>query len=228
MPKVPLRRYLPTAQSLREINALRPLEKWLNQPDLWHFHRRSVAGAAFVGLFSAFLPVPSQMVAAAIFAVYARVNLPIATGLVWITNPVTIPPMFYFNYRFGAWLLDTDVRVDSIRLEWSWLVETYRSVAFTDVFYPLLFGCLVVGWVAGVSGFVLVRILWRLKVVKRWEARGNARRLLRARARERQSRTLPSAVAVGSAPTSAAQISAAQIKTDPISAAAVSAGHRPD
>ncbi|MEM6707692.1 MAG: DUF2062 domain-containing protein [Pseudomonadota bacterium] len=176
MPKEELRRYLPTRQSLSEIPALRPLSRWLQRAELWHFHRRSVSGAAFVGLFSAFLPVPSQMVAAAIFAVYARVNLPIATALVWITNPVTIPPMFYFNYRLGAWLLDKELKIDAIRLEWSWLEDTYRSVDFSDVFFPLLFGSLVVGWTAGVIGFIAVRVVWRAQVIRRWEERRLRRR----------------------------------------------------
>ncbi|MEM1433328.1 MAG: DUF2062 domain-containing protein [Pseudomonadota bacterium] len=180
MHKRSFKRHLPTAQSLRENKALRPLEKWLNKPELWQFNRRSVSGAFFVGLFSAFLPVPSQMVAAAIFAVYARVNLPIATGLVWITNPLTIPPMFFFCYRLGAWLLDAEVKIDGIRLEWSWLVETYNSVAFTDVLFPLVFGCLVVGWTAGVSGFVIVRVAWRAQVIKRWQERRQLRRHKRA------------------------------------------------
>ena len=183
MPRDGFRRYLPTAQSLRENRALRPLSRWLQQPELWHFHRRSVSGAAFVGLFSAFLPVPSQMVAAAIFAVYARVNLPISMALVWITNPVTIPPMFYFSYRLGSWLLDRELKIQAIRLEWEWVEQTYQNVAFTDVFLPLLFGCLVSGWVAGVAGFILVRIGWRAQVRRRWQerrARRRARKLLRA------------------------------------------------
>ena len=134
-----------------------------------------------MGLFSAFLPVPSQMVAAAIFAVYAKVNLPISIALVWITNPITIPPMFYFCYRLGAWLLNRDLKIDAIRLEWAWVEEVYRSVAFADVFYPLLFGCLVSGWVAGVLGFILVRIAWRAQVVRRWEERRVLRKQVKAK-----------------------------------------------
>jgi len=61
MPRSSFRRYLPDPQKLREHRALKPLGKWLQNPEIWHFHRRSVAGAAFIGLFVAFLPIPMHM-----------------------------------------------------------------------------------------------------------------------------------------------------------------------
>ena len=90
-----LRKLIPSRNKLREFSALRPVAHLLNHPELWHLNRRGVSGAAFVGLFSAFIPVPSQMLLAAIIAIYVRVNLPISVALVWITNPITIPPMIY-------------------------------------------------------------------------------------------------------------------------------------
>ena len=83
-------KYLPTRQSIRAQKALWPVRHLLLEPELWHLHRRSVGGAFFIGLFCAFMPVPSQMVLAALLALVARCNLPIAVGLVWVTNPLTI------------------------------------------------------------------------------------------------------------------------------------------
>ena len=104
-----LRKLIPSREKMREISALGPVVHLFNRPELWHFNRRGVSGAAFIGLFSAFIPVPSQMLLAAIIAIVARVNLPISVALVWITNPITIPPMIYGSYRVGAWVLDIDV-----------------------------------------------------------------------------------------------------------------------
>ena len=74
--------------------------------------------------------------------------------------------MFYFTYRLGAWLLNIEVEVDGIELSWAWLSEN-----LTNIGYPLIFGSLVCGWVAGVTGFVLVRVAWRFHVISRWRAR---------------------------------------------------------
>lgn len=60
-------------------------------PGLWQLTRRSVANAFSVGLFCAMLPIPCQMVAAALGARLTRCNLALAVGLVWITNPLTMP-----------------------------------------------------------------------------------------------------------------------------------------
>lgn len=166
MPKQFLSQYLPKPKAVREHPALRPVSRWLHRPEIWHLHRRSVAGAAFIGFFCAFLPIPFQMVVAAALAIGARCNLPMSVALVWITNPITIPPIFYFAYRLGAWLLDMEIEVKTIELSWSWLGDHIGTIG-----YPLVFGSLVCGWVSGVTAMVFVRIAWRLHVISRWRER---------------------------------------------------------
>jgi uncharacterized protein (DUF2062 family) len=175
MPRDFLRRYLPNAAEVSGNPALRPVSRWLKNPEIWHMHRRSVAGAAFIGLFCAFLPVPFQMLIAAALAIVSRCNLPLSVALVWISNPITIPPMFYFTYRLGAWLLDIEVQVDGIELSWTWLSDNLANIG-----YPLIFGSLLCGWVAGVTGFVLVRVAWRFHVISRWRARQARRQAKKA------------------------------------------------
>ena len=185
MSKKLFERYVPSPAELRANPALKPLGNLLHNKEIWHFHRRSVAGAAFIGLFCAFLPVPFQMVVAALLAVVARCNLPISVALVWITNPITIPPMFYFTYRLGAWLLNMEIEVDEVELSWAWLSDNISHIG-----YPLVFGSLVCGWVSGVTAFVIVRVAWRLHVVKRWRERRERRRAAK-RARD-EGATKPS------------------------------------
>lgn len=179
MPKDLLRRHLPTPASLRELQALRPVRKWLKDPEIWHLNRRSVSGAAFIGFFCAFLPIPFQMLVAAPLAILFRCNLPLAVALVWVTNPVTIGPIFLFCYQLGSWLLNSTQSVSQFELDWAWLAQN-----ISDIAYPLVFGSLVCGWVAGVSGFVLIRVLWRLHVLRRWRERMERRRARRARRRQ--------------------------------------------
>lgn len=183
MPKNFLRRHLPTPASLRGNRALRPVSRWLNEPELWHLHRRSVAGATFIGLFCAFLPVPFQMLIAAVLAVLSRCNLPISVVLVWITNPLTMTPIFYFAYRLGAWLLDQRIEVGTIAFSWTWLRDHISQIG-----WPLVFGSLVCGWVAGVTGFVVVRVVWRFHVIRRWRARREVRRLRKLEQAQREAR----------------------------------------
>ncbi len=175
MPKKLLRWHLPNVDRLRANPALRPLGTLLNRREIWQLNRHAFAGATFIGLFCAFLPVPFQMLVAGVLVVLFRCNLPIAISLVWVSNPLTIPFIFYFAYRLGAWLLDIRMEAESIELSLGWLVANLERIG-----YPLIFGSLLCGWVAGVSGFVLARLIWRLRVIRRWRAR-KARRAAAAR-----------------------------------------------
>jgi uncharacterized protein (DUF2062 family) len=169
------RRYMPEHRAIREHKHLnRVFGKLLHDPNLLHLNRRSVSMAFLIGLFWAFMPTPFQMIPAAAFAILLRANLPLSVGLVWISNPITIPPIFYFCYELGAWLLNTPPHDIQFELNWDWLMSELGAV-----WEPLLLGCLVVGLVSGLTGFITVRLLWRLHIVRFWKRRKLAR--LRAR-----------------------------------------------
>lgn len=170
-----IRQYLPSAATIRRQRSLGVVRHWLLEPELWHLHRRAVSGGCFIGLFCAFMPVPGQMLIAALLAVLGRCNLPIAVGLVWVTNPITFGPIFFFAYKLGAWLLDLQVAARPWELSWQSLWQR-----LADVWWPLLLGALVCGWVAGLTGAVLSRLLWRIHVVRRLRER--RRRRVRRRA----------------------------------------------
>jgi uncharacterized protein (DUF2062 family) len=165
-----LRRLIPSRNKLREFSALRPVAHLLNRPELWHLNRRGVSGAAFVGLFSAFIPVPSQMLLAAIIAIYVRVNLPISVALVWITNPITIPPIIYGSYRVGAWVLGTDVADLQVELSLDWVLANFVAIG-----KPLFVGSVICGLVAGSIGFTASHFIWRNRVMRQWRKRRRLR-----------------------------------------------------
>jgi uncharacterized protein len=161
-----LRRYLPTRDTLHRHDSLRVLNTWLHDPEIWHLTRRSTAGAASAGVFIAFIPVPMQMLLAALAAVILRVNLPVAVTCAWVTNPFTTPPLSYLAYRIGAWLLGLPPGSFHFELSWHWLTDSIRHL-----WQPFLLGSIVLGAVAAILANVLVRLLWRLHLVNRWKAR---------------------------------------------------------
>jgi Uncharacterized protein conserved in bacteria len=91
MPKKFFQRYMPKRETLRDNKALRVFGSLLHDPNLWCLNRRSASGAFAVGLFMAFVPLPSQMIMAAGLAILFGVNLPLAVALVWVSNPITMP-----------------------------------------------------------------------------------------------------------------------------------------
>lgn len=167
MPRKLIKRYFPDCGRIRESHKLRSIfGTLLHDPNLWHLNRHSVAGAFAVGLFCAFIPFPGQMVIAAAAAVFWRVNLPISVAVVWISNPVTIPPMFYAAYKVGERVLGREPGPFELELSLEWLTSE-----FAEVWLPLVIGCAIVGSLSAVTGYFLVRIYWRLHVAKSWEQR---------------------------------------------------------
>ena len=122
MPKKFIQRWMPNHEKVRNHPHLNKVfGTLLHDPNLLHLNRRSVTGAFFIGLFMAFMPIPFQMIPAAACAIWLRVNLPISIGLVWITNPITMPPIFYFSYKLGAWTLGMPVNTVEFDISVDWL-----------------------------------------------------------------------------------------------------------
>lgn len=170
MVKKHLRRLLPKAHEFHKDRYLRLFGKLLHKPNLWHLNRDSVAVAVSVGLFMAFVPLPFQMLLAAGTAIALDCNLPIAVVMVWVTNPLTMPPMFFAAYKVGAWLLNEPSRVIEFELSFHWLIAKLETIGV-----PLLLGCLVLGVASAIIGNVAVRVLWRLHVMRRWRERREKR-----------------------------------------------------
>ena len=106
-----LRKMIPGVREIRRHALLgRIFGQPLFDPDLWHLGRNSVAWAVSIGLFMAWAPVPFQMFLAAGAAVLARCNLPVAVAMVWVSNPVTVAPLFFAAHKLGAWMLDRPPR----------------------------------------------------------------------------------------------------------------------
>lgn len=163
-----LRRYFSTHPTLSRTGALAWLGERLHDPELWHFGRRAVANGLGAGLCIAFLPVPGQMLCAAGVAIALRANLPLAVAATWLTNPFTFAPMTWLVYSVGSALTGQTVSIQSLDLSLS-LVSLRELLG--HVGKPFLLGSLACALAAGLGGNLLVRLLWRLHLVKRWRAR---------------------------------------------------------
>lgn len=163
MPRRIIRRYLPTPDRLREAKGLGIFGELLFAPNLWHLNRKSFSGAFALGMFAAFIPVPFQMLISAAGSIIFRVNLPLSVALVWITNPLTMPPIFYFCYLVGTWILGTPMETVDFQLSAEWL-----ATELSHIWQPFLLGCFVMGVIGSVGGYLFARGFWRYIVVKSW------------------------------------------------------------
>jgi uncharacterized protein (DUF2062 family) len=176
MPRKFLKRYSPSPKTIRENKALACLGESIHQPSLWLMNRHSVAKAFAIGLFCAWLPIPLQTLVAASLAIYFRAHIPLSVVLVFITNPVTMPPMFYFAYKLGSFLLGLEPQSVPMDLSWEWFGTT-----LVKIWKPLIFGSLILGIISSMVGYLGIHIIWRKSIRKRWKERKETREYRKAK-----------------------------------------------
>ncbi|WP_017905782.1 DUF2062 domain-containing protein [Pseudomonas asplenii] len=171
MPRRLFKRYMPDPRSIREHKHLRFFGRLLHDPNLWHLNRHSVSRAMAVGLFAALMPIPLQMLLAAALAISLRGNLPIAVSLVWLTNPLTMPPIFYCTYKLGTWVMNVPPRSLPDELTWAWISEQLSTL-----WQPFLLGSVLLGLLMAALGYCLTMGYWRWWVARQWQQRREQRR----------------------------------------------------
>lgn len=175
MPRRILQKLIPDTARLRQHPAFESLGEGLKDPRAWHLNRRSVSGAVAIGLFIGWLPIPMQMLIAGFLAIVMHVNLPVAVVLVWISNPLTLPPLLYAGFQVGS-RLTGDV-TDTVATTADSSLQALL-VNMSDMWFPVFAGCMFLGAVSGVLGFFLTRILWRVSLLRRWHIRRSSRERL--------------------------------------------------
>jgi uncharacterized protein (DUF2062 family) len=131
-------------------------------------NRHSVAKAFAVCVFFAFIPVPFQMVLAAGTAILVHSNLPLSIALVWITNPLTMPAIFYSSYIVGTWVIGAPVEEFKFIASWQWVVDSLSTIG-----PAFLLGCGVLAIVFSILGYFGIQGLWRYSAIKAWKSRKN-------------------------------------------------------
>jgi uncharacterized protein (DUF2062 family) len=145
-----------------------------------------VALGVAVGFFVGWLPIIGvQMAVAIVICSVIRCNRVVPLFPIWLTNPVTLVPVFSFNYYVG-WLLFggpdmAKVREAILRLKppeenlpffpnpflwlWGWIKELILALEHVissfwtlgwDMLLPLWFGSVIVGVILGAVSYVIV------------------------------------------------------------------------
>ena len=180
MPKKRLKSMLPTPEKILESRSLKLLAPHLVDPRLWQFNRHSLNKAVYIGVLSAFFPLPGQMLLALIGSLIFRANVPMALGLTWITNPVTTLPVFYAAYYVGAKILD--VPMISLRLigkmisDFSlWVLaggdNPFTTYSGTVSLSAFCLGLIILAVITSIICGLAFKVIWRYKTIISWQKR---------------------------------------------------------
>ena len=151
------KKYTPNKDIVKDYKILNFLGSALFHEDLWRFSRIPFCRGAVIGIFWGWMPMFFQMIPAAFCAVYFRANIPLSLAGVWISNPITMPPMMYIGYEFGNYILGIDPLFDQFEASIDWILGI-----FSLIWEPLLVGTMIIGVSSAVLGFIGIHLFWKI------------------------------------------------------------------
>ncbi len=159
MPRRFFRKFAVKRHHVGDSWVLAPFQHLLHDSRLWGIRRRTVAPAFALGLFVAYMPFPGHILMAAFFALALRINIPVAIVTSFVSNPLTMVPMYSFAYLLGRTILGTEAVDFDFEFSLEWVTHT-----FVQIWQPMMVGCVLLGIASALVGFVVVDLLWRSSV----------------------------------------------------------------
>ncbi len=147
-----------------------PVLKWFsktayNRSYLWSFRGRTIIPALFWGVWIAMLPIVGiQMLVVFFLALVVRANLPIIIALQWISNPLSMGPIYFADYQIGMIFFKlVGIEYETNKLlssEYDWENFSMADLpALLDTFPPMLVGGSIIGISLGVVSVFLYKVV---------------------------------------------------------------------
>ena len=147
-----------------------PVLKWFSETAykksyLWSFRGSAIKPALFWGMIIAFSPlVGIQMLIVFFLALLVRANLPIIVALQWISNPFTMGPIYFADYKIGRVLFELagmkSKKNPLLSSDYDWSQFRFKDLlALLDTFPPMLVGGAVIGVFFGVISVFFYNVL---------------------------------------------------------------------
>ena len=156
-----LKRYSPKREDVN----LGWLNKHLHDPYLWKWNKRTISRAFAIGLFCAFMPIPLHTLLAAVLAVFFSSNILLSMALVWVNNPITMVPIYYYTYKLGSYILGMELDPNFV------FALEYILENLTTTTLALCVGGLIVSPIAAILGYIGILLIYKyraFKRIKRW------------------------------------------------------------
>lgn len=184
-----IKRWTPSAESVRSSRSLRWLGPLLTRPWLWQLNRRSVSLGVAIGVFFGFLVPVLQSLFSAIFALIFRANLPVAIFSTLVSNPFTYAPIGILAYELGSAVLGESTSPEHLSL----FEDTVDDIRVTDtstwdqilsIGKPVFVGLAIFAVVGSVSAFFITNLSWRFLVASQRARRRRLRAIALQKIRE--------------------------------------------
>lgn len=126
----------------------------------------NIAMGVFIGVMVAYQPIVGlQMIVGAIICKVIGANVIASLPMAWITNPVTIVPIFYGTYKLGEVFTGGQLSYEELERRFATIADidgifnafVEGTRLLWDIMWPMVLGGLLVGVVNGLLFYYLVR-----------------------------------------------------------------------
>lgn len=165
------------------------LRPWVDQHDLFSFAREPLARGLAFGLFCSLIPGPLQIIGTVIACTLWRGNIIAGAVATFISNPITIVPIYLLAYQIGTLILpDAGAAAPSLAglashtfgtSEWF----TAIGQMLQSMGWPLVLGLMILGLNMAALAYAMVQVFWLWPV--------HQRQIRMKRAAARQKKLLP-------------------------------------
>lgn len=165
------RRHIPTRETIEDNRWLRPIAHRVMAPNLWRMTRRSVPRGVALGLLTGILIPLGQIPAAAVLAFPLRANIPVAAATTFVTNPITMAPLWLLAYQVGRWVLQIDQSLPGEPLTEAAQDIGWLQWIVADAGPATVTGLVTLSILGAITGFFVSAVAWRLWVARKWKRR---------------------------------------------------------
>lgn len=116
-------------------------------------NRKAVTRGLLIGIFIGFIPMPFQMLVVIFMGIFVIFNVPLAISMVWLSNPFTMPFMYYLEYVTGNFILGRPLLQVELTMQWF-----HQNI--DKIFLPLYVGTLFYSVTVSLSVYYIVNWLW--------------------------------------------------------------------
>jgi uncharacterized protein (DUF2062 family) len=135
------------------------IEKYKIPKEYLSANRKMISRGVLIGLFIAFIPMPMQMAAVLLFIPFVKFNVPVGIAMCWLSNPITMPPMYYMEYLTGSFLLG--IKPAPVEMTMKWFENN-----IDNIFIPLYFGTAMYSIFGSLIAYFAVNYFWKISVDK--------------------------------------------------------------
>jgi len=132
-------------------NIIKLKRKYNIKKDYITFDKEMVSRAVFIGMFIAFIPMPMQMMTVFLISPFIKFNVPIAFAICWITNPITMPFIYFLEYSLGSYILGTPINNNL----------TFTLDEISQIIMQLYYGAFVLSITTATLSYFGIRSIWK-------------------------------------------------------------------